>query len=275
MTNRTPEQTAFPSVVHGGIAADRLTPFRAISALILREMSATYGRNPGGYIWALVEPLGAILVLTIAFQFISRTPPIGNNFMLFYATAYPIFQLYTSTTSKVQGALTYSRALLAYPRIIWLDAVLARFLLNAATSISVMVIIWTGILHFTNAQATLDIPPILNAILIVLLLGLGIGMINSIVIGIFPVWASAWSILNRPMFVVSGIFILYENFPPVAQSILWWNPVLHATGLVRRGFYATYEASYVSLVYCYGVAFVLIAIGLICMRGWHKLVLEK
>ena len=37
---------------------------RTILALMLREMSARYGRSPGGYLWALLEPLGAILILS-------------------------------------------------------------------------------------------------------------------------------------------------------------------------------------------------------------------
>lgn len=32
--------------------------FRTVMAMVLREMTATYGRTPGGYIWAIIEPVG-------------------------------------------------------------------------------------------------------------------------------------------------------------------------------------------------------------------------
>ena len=35
----------------------RFASFRAIGALILREMATSYGRSPGGYIWAILEPV--------------------------------------------------------------------------------------------------------------------------------------------------------------------------------------------------------------------------
>ena len=41
--------------------------FRTVSALMLREMSTRYGRSPGGYAWALLEPVGAIIVMAIGF----------------------------------------------------------------------------------------------------------------------------------------------------------------------------------------------------------------
>jgi capsular polysaccharide transport system permease protein len=63
--------------------------------------------------------------------------------------------------------------------------------------------------------------------------------------------------------------------PSNAQNILWWNPLLHGTGLVRAGFYPTYRAEYTSLIYSYGLALVLIALGLIFMRSTYKTVLER
>ena len=35
----------------------RVQTFRTISALIMREMQTTYGRSPGGYLWAVLEPV--------------------------------------------------------------------------------------------------------------------------------------------------------------------------------------------------------------------------
>ena len=60
---------------------------RVLFALVVREMSTKFGRSWGGYIWAIAEPLGGILLLTIAFSFAFRKPPLGSNFALFYATA--------------------------------------------------------------------------------------------------------------------------------------------------------------------------------------------
>jgi len=46
--------------------------------------------------------------------------------------------------------------------------------------------------------------------------------------------------------------------PSAVQNILWWNPLLHASGVMRTGFYPTYDAAYVSYGYTYGLALGLI-----------------
>ena len=106
------------------------------------------------------------------------------------------------------------------------------------------------------------------------LFGLGTGLVNCLLFGLFPVWEQIWSILTRPLFLASGVFFLYDSMPRLAQDLLWWNPLLHAIGEVRSGFYDTYDAAYVSPVYCFGLALTLIALGLMLLRRLHKRVLE-
>lgn len=100
-------------------------------------------------------------------------------------------------------------------------------------------------------------------------------MMNCLLNGVVQIWSSIWSIVTAPLFFASGVFFLYEDMPEFAQDILWWNPILHAVGEMRRGFYPTYEASYVSLSYGYGLSAMLILLGLIFLRRHHKLVLEN
>ena len=98
---------------------------------------------------------------------------------------------------------------------------------------------------------------------------------NCLLAGLYPIWGQIWGIVSRPMFLASGIFFIYEDMPGLAQDILWWNPLLHASGEVRRGFYPTYDATYVSLAYGYGVALVLIALALVFLRRHHGTILNE
>lgn len=273
-----PERTpAFPAapLAAPGLPPTRFSALRSIAALMLREMGSTYGRSPGGYLWAILEPLGAITVMAVAFSLILRNPPIGTSFILFFATGHLAFSLYGTIAQKVQTSLRYSRALLAYPRVTWLDAVLARFLLNGLTELTVFALVMTGILMIQDTHAILDIVPILQSLGVAALLGLGVGLVNGLLSGLIPLWPSLWGIVTRPLFIASGVLFLYESMPPVVQSVLWWNPLIHVTALMRSGFYTTYDPAFVSLPYCCGVALVLIAAGLLCMRAWYKLVLEQ
>lgn len=253
----------------------KFTPVRSIMALMLREMGSTYGQSPGGYLWAILQPIGLILILSIGFSLLIRSPSLGTSFLLFYATGYLAYDIYNQLMKKIIKALTYSKAMLTYPRVIWLDAILARFLLNSLTLLAVFCIVLTAILFFVQTRTVISIQPILLGLTICLLTGLGVGMVNCLLIGLYPIWDVIWKILTRPMFIASGVLFIMEDMPPLAQDILWWNPIMHATGLVRAGFYPNYYASYVSLEYCFGFALVSIAAGLLFLRSNHETMMYR
>jgi capsular polysaccharide transport system permease protein len=76
------------------------------------------------------------------------------------------------------------------------------------------------------------------------------------------------------MFLISGIFFLYEDLPRVAQEVLWWNPFLHVTALMRVGFYPTYDASFASPAYVVGCATVPFLLGIMMMRAMRGTLIE-
>jgi len=252
-----------------------MTPLRSIMALMLREMGSTYGDSPGGYVWAIVQPLGMIAILSLGFSLLVKSPSLGTSFILFYATGFLTYDMYNQIMKKVGDALKYSKPMLAYPRVNWLDAVLARFALNVLTLSTVFCIVIMGILFVIETRTVILIQPILLGLAMCAFFGLGVGMVNCQLEGLFPVWRVIWKIFSRPMFIASGVLFIYEDMPPIVQDILWWNPILHASGLLRTGFYPNYYASYVSLEYGFGLALGLIATGLLFLRAYHEKILNR
>lgn len=253
----------------------RFAMARTIAALILREMSSTYGRSPGGYVWAVVEPVAAIALLTLLFSLFLRQPSLGTSFPLFYATGYLTFQLYQQTQAKMGAAIRFSRALLAYPAVTFVDALLARFILNLLTNIMVMYLIFGGIVLFTETRARIDFLPIIEAVLLMAMVGFGVGTINCYLMNAFPLWEQAWTVISRPIFLVSGVFFLYEEMPEIARDILWWNPIMHGVAIMRTGFYPTYHPAWVSQAYPFYFALMTTAIGLMLLRRHHRNLLQN
>ena len=256
----------------------RRRPFascRAILALILREMGSGYGRSPGGYLWAVLEPVAGIALLSMLFAAAFRTPPLGVNFPTFYASGMLPFLMFNDVQSKVATSLMYSKQLLAYPTVTFIDALLARFILNAMTQIMVAYLVFSGCLLLFETQVTLDLPTIILSYALTALLGLGIGTLNCFLFTRFPLLQRAWSILMRPMFLISGIFFIFETIPERYQVFLWWNPLVHVIGLNRRGFYAYYDATYVSVAYICGLALICLTLGLLFLRRYHRDLLQN
>jgi len=242
---------------------------RTITALILREMQARYGNSPGGYVWAVVEPVGMLLLLSVIFSFLLRSPSLGNSFILFYATGFLPFTLFNTIANSTAGALNFSRALLTYPVVIWIDAIFARIILATLTDVVVAYVIIYAILAFYDISTHLDFFLILSAYAGAVVLGAGVGMVNAVTTGFFPVWQTIWSVLTRPLFLISGVILIFEDLPRVAQNILWWNPLFHVTGTMRDGIYPMYEPQYISLSFLFMTGTILIATGLLLMRRFH------
>jgi len=207
----------------------RFAGLRSIMALILREMSTTYGRSPGGYLWAILEPAAGIALLSAIFSIGFRSPGLGTNFSMFYATGMLPFTMFNDIVGKLGQSLNYSKQLLAYPRVTFIDAILARFTLNVMTQVLISYIIFFGIIL----------------------------------------------LFERPLFIISCIFFLFETIPDPYQGWLWYNPLVHVIGLSRRGFYGNYDAPYVSEIYVVGVALTTLLLGLLLLRRNHKSTLER
>ncbi|WP_416914752.1 MAG: ABC transporter permease [Roseicyclus sp.] len=244
-------------------------------ALMLREMSTRYGRSPGGYVWAVAEPVGALIVLSVVFALMLRSPPLGNSFLLFYASGYLPFTVYATIAASVQVSINFSRPLLMYPAVSWIDAILARFALNLLTSVTIMVIVLFGVLEFTSASANLVFGPMILATLLAALLGLGIGSLNCLLTGLFSAWGSIWGIITRPLFLVAGVIFIYENMPELVQSVLWYFPWIHVTGLFRTGVYPTYAPDYISIPVVMTWIMIPLALGLLLLRRYHQDILNR
>jgi capsular polysaccharide transport system permease protein len=253
----------------------RFRTFRAVAALMMREMESTYGRSPGGYIWAFLSPIGAIAMMTFVFSYILRSPGLGTNFPLFYATGFLTYQTFNTLQNSTAGAITYSRALLSYPAVSFVDAILARFVLNALTSLIVMACVIGAVVLIWDLNLNYDWPAILLAIAMTLCLGLGVGVLNCYLFLVAPVWKQIWAILMRPSFILSGVFFIPEALPPSLRDVLLWYPPVHLTSQIRKGFYSTYDAIHVDPAYIFGIAAVTGTFGLLLLNRHYKDLLLK
>jgi capsular polysaccharide transport system permease protein len=267
-----------PGPVRGPVPASRALPLqrlRVITALVIREMGTKFGRSVGGYAWAIAEPLGGILLLAIAFSLALRTPPLGTSFMLFYATGIVPFYMFNTMAKGVAGAISSNRGLLNYPVVSVLDAVFAKAVLNFLTIFIVAVVLMVGIVLGLDLHVNLDLAALLLAFALSALIGLGVGAMNCVLFGFFPTWKNIWGVLTRPLFILSGIFYIFESVPKAFQGVLWWNPIVHVIGVMRRGVYGHYDPAFVSYPYVIGVSLGLFVTGAWLMRRHASFLIEQ
>ena len=251
--------------------------FRSIAALMMREMATEHGRNPGGYIWAILQPLAGVVVMVMIFQYGLRVrePRLGSNFAIYFATGMIPFMAWRDISQKLTTALRYSSAFLAYPSVTLVDALAARFILNFLTHLMVGYIVFAVLLSVFDTGTSLDLPGLAQACAMIVVLGIGIGIMNSFITGVFPLWTQAWTIITRPLFLISGVFFLIDDMPQPIRDLLWWNPLAHAIGQMRRGFYPQYDASWISPFYVFSIGLILTLIGLLLLDHYKSRILHE
>jgi capsular polysaccharide transport system permease protein len=248
----------------------RLRSVRTITALMLREMATSYGRSVMGYLWAIIEPVAALALMTLVFSAFLRSPPLGSNFPLFFASGFLVFNVYVSVGNNVASAVQFSRPLLEFPAVTPFDAIMARFLLNYLTHLMVIGILLVGILEIYDLNQIMDLQTLAFSLVLAGVFSLGIGTFNCYLFVAYPSYMQIWAILNRPMFIISCIFFLFDSIPQPFRDILWYNPMVHIIGLTRAGIYPTYEADYVSVTYVVGLSLILFMTGLHMMRRYLR-----
>lgn len=274
MTLTAPSDTDSPSLRRVG-ARRSLPTLRTIIALILREMVTSYGRSPGGYLWAVLEPAAGTALITLIFSLGFKSPPLGTHFGIFYASGIVPFFVYMDLVNKVGSSIQYSKTLLVYPAVTYVDALVARFILNAMTQLMVAYIVLTFIILAFDTPVTIDMGAIALGFAMAMALGLGIGTFNCFVFAMYPLWQRVWAILTRPLFFVSGILFLHDNVPQPYRDWLNWNPLVHVVGSVRSGFYARYEADYVDPIYVFAVSGIALVAGLTFLFRYHRDILHN
>lgn len=243
-------------------------------ALIIREITTRYGRSPGGYIWAFLEPVAMIAILSIAFSQFTKTPPLGASFAFFFATGFIPFHIFNDIAAHGGTAVLQNRPLMRFPVVTPFYAVIARFILSLGTQLIVGGIVFLGLFLIVGQPETIEFTSLLLAIASAAILGLGIGTTNALLFSLFPVWRNIWAIISRSLFVISGVFFIFEQAPENLQNLLWWNPLIHVVGEARRSFYPNYGGEYISIWYVFLIGVLFFLIGGILLERFRGAVIE-
>jgi capsular polysaccharide transport system permease protein len=249
---------------------------RVIAALVRRETRVHFGESRLGYLWAVIEPLAHLAVLMFIFVYIfHRQAPIGGSIVVFFLSGLIPYFMYLRIASYLTGAVSGNRALLNLPPVKPIDVLIARGILEAATYFFVSVIIFGGLVIFGNRDAIPSDPlSVVEATVVCFMLGLGIGMINSVISLFVSNWGLLFGLLSTPVYFLSGIFFMVSEMPPVYRPYLLYNPFLHLVEWYRTGFYQNYDTGYLDRSYVLHFAVGVLVVGLGLIRICRRKILE-
>ena len=235
-----------------GRTTDHFATFwRVIWNLALRQIRLKHPRSALGLVLIVVEPVAYVAVLWLAMEYLIHRarPPIGEHWVFFYATGIIPYLLFTHLASSgARGRMPY-RALLEVPIIKPVSILIAMSLAELLVMASAATLLFGAFYLFGIFGSVNDAYGILAAFLATWLLGTGFMMFNYGITSFIPSWQTAWMLLQRVLFFVSGIFLVAQAVPKPFRDYMVWNPLLICIEWFRHGFYTLYNPPWIDLFY--------------------------
>jgi capsular polysaccharide transport system permease protein len=177
-------------------------------------------------------------------------------------------------TRFIMLGLVLNKPLLGYPIVKPMDLLLARAVLevlSAGLVATIMMLIY----------AMLDIPffpsdPLqaLAAMGASMLLGLGFGLINGVIAGLYPFWITGYALFALIMWIASGVMIVPDSLPETARYWLSFNPALQGVEWMRSAYYDGYGSGVLDKPYMLTFAICAVFGGFVLERATRGQILK-
>jgi capsular polysaccharide transport system permease protein len=249
--------------------------WRVVDALVYRELRTRVGDVRFGFFGVIAEPLLTIAVFLLLFSLLRQARGDTLDVVLFLTCGITGIYTFTRIATKSINAVEANKALFFYRRVRPIDTVLGRsiveFLLMATCLVMVTVFLWI----IRNHVIVNSLGQIASAFSLLGLFCFGCGLFVMVVGFRYSSAKIVFSIIQRPIFFMSGVFFSLQNIPPQFRPWLSWNPILQAIELMRNGFSESYVIEGISMPYLALCALFSCVIGLGVYRNNEPLLLRQ
>ncbi len=202
--------------------------------LVRRDILTRYKRSVLVVAWTMLNPLGTMLVMTIAFSYAFRANI--DNYPAFVLSGLVGWNFFSQTTNAITHHLVWGGDLfkrIYIPRTAFAVSAIGTGLVNVALSLVplVVVMLLTGV-PLSPALFFLPIPVLLLA-----MFALGVGLLISTIAVYFADVAEMYQIVLTAWFYLTPVIYPSSYLPEPYQSWLQLNPLVHFVQVFRAPIY--------------------------------------
>lgn len=238
-----------------------------IYALLVREISARFGKSRASFFWVLVEPTAHLVFPIAVFGYVLERTLAGIDYPLFLVYGFLPFLTFKTICLQTMDGAQASRGLLSYRQVLLMDVFVAKALAYCAVQALVFGAVLAGLAML--GYAVLPPRPVeLGGVLVLtVLMAFAFGLLFGALASVVPDARSVIRVLFLPLYLLSGILFPVTRFPE--EWVEWFalNPVLHLVEMSRGAAVAHFETMRaVSLEYVTGITLVALFLGLALYR---------
>ncbi len=226
----------------GSLPAGLMGFRRVFIANFLRETRARLGEGRFAWLRLLVTHLVVIGLFYFMRSAVGGHSALPVDLLTSLLAGFFPFLLCRSTMDGAANALESNRALLYYPGVRPLDFVLAFAALEGVTIVAACAVVLAANYQFNPVPQLHDPLETLMALAAAWLLGGGVGLILMSLQTLRPNLRLLIQVLKRPLLFVSGVMYAATEIPLWLAQMLSWNPIFHATEMMREGISASYRS---------------------------------
>jgi len=187
----------------------------------------------------------------------------GMDIAIWFMLGFSGYFLFTRVGNQCMNAVDANQTLFSYKLVKPVDTVITRaclesFIMTVTISLLLTTLVILG-LPIKVADPILAICAWIG----LGLLGLGYGLIFSVINELIPEIEKLLKFIMLPLYFLSGVLIPILSIPRPYYDVLMWNPIIHGVEFLRISFSNHYVvAPNLSLVYLYGFSLTSVFLGL-------------
>ncbi len=205
-----------------------------IAQLVRRDILARYKRSILGVAWTMLNPLGIMLVLTLAFSSLFRAT---HAYAVYVLSGLVAWNFFAQTTTAAMNQLAWGGTLIHriyVPRVVFALSSVGTGIVNLLLSLVPLLLVMV----VTSVPLRLTVIFLPVAILLLAMFALGVGLLLSTLAMYFPDVTEMYQIAVLAWMYLTPIIFPEEVVP---EHYRWWmlnlNPMYHLVKLFRQTLY--------------------------------------
>lgn len=228
---------------------------------MMRESITRYGRHNLGFMWLFLEPM--LFTIGIASLWYALHVVHGSLAIIPFAViGYSTVLLWRNVANRVGNAIEANTGLLYHRNVRVLDVYLARiFLEMSGATMSFLILLFFFI--FTGfMDPPKDLMLMLEGWILLAWFAIGFGLCVGAIFSISEVVDRIWHALTYVVFPLSGAAFFVYWLPENYRKYILYMPMVHATEMIRHGYYGDLIPTFEDPIYFIKVNLVLSFVGI-------------
>ena len=238
---------------------------RLTGALLIREITTRFGREWGGFLWIIGEPLLFCVGVLIMWGTIKPEYEHGVRVGPFIMTGYMCLMVLRHMIGASMGAVQANIGLLHHRQITLIHVLFTRNLAEFAGATAACAVVYIGLLCLGEVYLPSDWLLLWAGWFMVAWVSHGLSLFMSAVAIRFEALERVVPVISYAMIPASGSFQMAAWIPPQYRDAYLLIPLPHGTEMVRGAVFGEFVEVYYNPAYAFawGACFLLTALVLL------------